>query len=360
MIVKQKKIIEHNAPCFIVIKSWVKEYRDNFIKGRYDSNFIYKDFPLDSNQMPYNGYEQSYNYHSYLYNYHRDLVYIFLNLPHIIDLLDFETLNIKNDIDLDPEIKLVVNGFDFKYKLLYLCHNPNAIKIIERHIDILDENNWRRLCLNINAIDLLEQHLDKVQWIRLCENPAAIKILEQNLDKFPFNWLSCNPAAIHLLEQNLDKVDWEMLCFNQAAIHLLEQNLDKIKWSILSGNPAAIHLLKQNPDKIDWNCCIRWNYNWFKLNNNNYIFIKEPCYLFDELLFDVIKHNVLLNNYPHKLYQSRGIFTYDFDKIRQIRARINKEIMEESNKRLYKPSLFLNPNSSDLEKEMSDYINIYE
>ena len=42
----------------------------------------------------------------------------------------------------------------------------------------------------------------------ISRNPQAIAILEQHLDKVNWNELSRNPQAITMLERNLDKVDW--------------------------------------------------------------------------------------------------------------------------------------------------------
>jgi hypothetical protein len=403
-VVEKKKIIECNAPCFMVIKPWVKEHRNNYIYTEYGDIYDIKRFcgtfdgefsSPDDSTAPISYFIGSYKIY---------LSRNFFKLPHIVDLLDIETLKVKDEIDLDPDIKLVVNGLTFEYKLLYLCKNPNAIKILEYHIDKLgsDEieylinnpmaikiieyyvnkltfDNWLTLSHKPFAIHLLEQNPDKINWNVISGNSAAIHLLEQNLDKINWSWLSTNTKAIHLLEQNPNKINWCWLCQNPAAIHLLEQNPDEIVWSWLSQNPAAIHLLEQNPDKIDWDrlnnndnlfkllkkysdkIITNLDYNYYLYHNIFYDGIKRALYN-NEILFDLFKIKLLsLSGWETKfIYNLSGIFTYDFDKIRQINTRINKEILEESNKRLYKPSLFLNPNSSDLEKEMLDYINIYE
>ena len=56
-------------------------------------------------------------------------------------------------------------------------------------------------------------------------NPNAIPILEQHLDNVNWSSLSSNPNAIHLLAQNLDNVNWYNLSFNPNA-HLLLSKLD--------------------------------------------------------------------------------------------------------------------------------------
>jgi hypothetical protein len=131
---------------------------------------------------------------------------------------------------------------------------------------------------------------------------------------------------------------------------LLENNQDKISWDIIMYNTNFIKILKGDYSRIIF-------------NEDFWKFCNFSPHLQDETAFDLIKFYILSTKYKKNdefLYKNRGIFTYDFDKIRQINAKINKEILEESAKRLYKPSLFLNPNSSDLEKEIQGYINIYE
>ena len=63
-----------------------------------------------------------------------------------------------------------------------------------------EQINWDNLSQNPNAIHIIEQHLDNVNWGCLSQNPNAIHLLEKNLDKVNWGWLSSNPNAIHLLE----------------------------------------------------------------------------------------------------------------------------------------------------------------
>ena len=63
-----------------------------------------------------------------------------------------------------------------------------------------EQLNWANLSQNPNAIHIIEQHLDNVNWGCLSQNPNAIHLLEKNLDKVNWGWLSSNPNAIHLLE----------------------------------------------------------------------------------------------------------------------------------------------------------------
>jgi hypothetical protein len=113
-------------------------------------------------------------------------------------------------------------------------------------------------------------------------NPEAIDLFKQNPDKINWYYLSNNPGAIDLLEQKLDEINWYKLSENPTA--LLEQNSDKIDWEELSRNPAAIHLLEKNKDKIDWNST--------------------------------------------KIWYNKAIFTYNYNKIKENKRDLNKEIIE--------------------------------
>ncbi len=76
----------------------------------------------------------------------------------------------------------------------------------------------------------------------LSENPNAIHILEKHLDKVEWWFLSRNENAIHILEKNIDKINWPCLSCNKNVISILEKNLDKVDLSFLLGIPNAIHL----------------------------------------------------------------------------------------------------------------------
>jgi hypothetical protein len=58
-------------------------------------------------------------------------------------------------------------------------------------------------------------------------NPNAIHILEKNLDK--------------LDEESMTGRDWDYLSRNPNAIHILENNLNKIDWFSLSINPNIFY-----------------------------------------------------------------------------------------------------------------------
>jgi hypothetical protein len=101
----------------------------------------------------------------------------------------------------------------------------------------VEKVDWRLLSKNPNAISILEQHVDKVYWAELCFwNTNPIPLLEDHLDKVSWYCVSRNPNAIPLLEQHIDKIEWKGCSENPNAILLLEQHPEKISWSELSKN----------------------------------------------------------------------------------------------------------------------------
>ena len=132
---------------------------------------------------------------------------------------------------------------------------------------------WDPLCLNTSpkALKLLEQNIHKINWSLLAKNPNAVYLIEQHIDKLKgheWSWLSKNPSAVPLLERHLDKVDWIRLSSNPSpdAIHFLEKHQDLLNgnhrlspypnWGTvcdsLSQNPNAVNLLKNNLHKLSY------------------------------------------------------------------------------------------------------------
>jgi hypothetical protein len=128
-----------------------------------------------------------------------------------------------------------------------LCKNEKAISILETNIDFLIKNDFlSELCLNINATNLIEKYLnlmDEDCWVNLSLNKNAYTLLKNNLDK--------------LIHQDC----WINLCFNEnidVINDIIKNNLNKINdkhWLILSKNPFAINLIKENINKINKDCC---------------------------------------------------------------------------------------------------------
>ena len=66
----------------------------------------------------------------------------------------------------------------------------------------------------------------------LSENPEAVDLIENHLnvqDKVGDRYISRNPQAIHFLEANPEYIDWVCLSSNPNAVQLLEKNIEKIK-----------------------------------------------------------------------------------------------------------------------------------
>lgn len=157
-------------------------------------------------------------------------------------------------------------------------------------------------------IDLLEKYLKKCPekihiqtssfWNNLCENPNAVHIIEQHLDKLPnYSWksLAKNTYATHIISQNLDKLDelgWRNLSQNPNAIPLLEKNIDKINWFGLTSNINGIHILEKYPDKIG--CYMFFDYENFSVNmpifEIDYDTIKKRCNIYKEELLQIALH----------------------------------------------------------------------
>ena len=121
--------------------------------------------------------------------------------------------------------------------------NPEAIEILQTHINALTPKCWETLCSNYSAYPIIKENLDQIDewgWSEMCSNtnPDVINLLSSHIDLIDWSILSANPAAIDILKQNLDKVDWSSLSTNPAAIDLLKNNIEKVDLEQLSGNSA--------------------------------------------------------------------------------------------------------------------------
>ena len=90
----------------------------------------------------------------------------------------------------------------YKYIYAFLCKNPNAIHILQKHINKID---WSLLSKNKNALPLLQQYPDKIHWSNLSLNPSAIDLLKENQDKIDWFNLSSNPAIFSIDYKYLKK-----------------------------------------------------------------------------------------------------------------------------------------------------------
>ena len=81
-----------------------------------------------------------------------------------------------------------------------MSSNPNAIDLLKENIDKI---HWGVLSSNPNpnAIDLLEKNIDKIHCGALSSNPNALHLIEKRLDVLDENnwfYLSSNPGLFEL------------------------------------------------------------------------------------------------------------------------------------------------------------------
>jgi hypothetical protein len=96
-------------------------------------------------------------------------------------------------------------------------------------------------------------------------------------------------------------------------------------------------LFNTNPLIINNHIPINWNL--LSINPNAVILFDQP-----------INWEYIFNPLPY----------YNYAEIKEKNKVINNHIIEEFAKRTYKPEKIINLNSPDLEKEMEEYISVYE
>ena len=219
------------------------------------------------------------------------------------DFIDPTKLNFRsllvNPLAIDFIQERIKKGIS-SFRWSDLSKNPNAIPILEKHLEKIDwdnlsgnengiwllqkyiegkivkrekqicdqesyrireEINWSKLSKNSNAIPILEKHKDKIDKSSICLNPNAIHLINEIFTPlFNTNWclLCCNtnPEAIELIEKYADPkwIDYWSLSKNPGAVEFLEKEPEKIKWQYLcmNPNPRICPLLEANPEKIYW------------------------------------------------------------------------------------------------------------
>jgi hypothetical protein len=110
------------------------------------------------------------------------------------------------------------------------------------------EIKWGFASSNPCLLPLLEKYTEHIHWGVLCSElyPEAIPLVEKHmneLDGYCWYLLSSLPTALPLLEKYPERIQWSQLCRNPSAIHLLTQHPEKIQMHDLSANPNATHLL---------------------------------------------------------------------------------------------------------------------
>ncbi len=159
-----------------------------------------------------------------------------------------------NELSANPNAIHILKKKTKKINLIKLCKNPNpdAISLIEKYINESNINSMHSLFSNQYAIHLIEniiennfKKLSGLHWTNLCRNPNAIHIIEMHLDMlniYCWDTLSSNPKAISLLKKYQDNISWSDLCQNPNpdAFYLIENNIDKL-------DERCWHNLKENP-----------------------------------------------------------------------------------------------------------------
>tara|TARA_Y100000385_G_scaffold2896_1_gene3146 strand:+ start:288 stop:3188 length:2901 start_codon:yes stop_codon:yes gene_type:complete len=132
-------------------------------------------------------------------------------------------------IDPNKSNQLLILQFKDKY-LKGLSSNPNAIKILENNLDIID---YSRLSANPNAIKLLNNKPDYIDNDNLFLNPNGSKLLRSEYK--PTEQLKikkiCRSNDIEAIKK-LENPDWDELYSNPSVIDLIHKKVNKETLSI--------------------------------------------------------------------------------------------------------------------------------
>jgi hypothetical protein len=219
---------------------------------------------------------------------------------------------------IEQHLDICITSLD-SYGRMNLLRHPNFVHIIYHHKETIIDELLNSSCIYVLArsdnpiyIDLLEKFMKKYPekvmtnfWVDLCENPLAIHIIEPNLHKLSsaaWQVLAKNIGAIHIIQDNLPKLDdngWRYLCENPGAISILEEHPHKINWYALSCNINGISILEKNQKHI---VCYSF-FDYEKLSVNSPIFeidydaIQKRCSIYKEELMQVALHPSRIENY---------------------------------------------------------------
>jgi hypothetical protein len=108
-----------------------------------------------------------------------------------------------------------------------------------------------------------------------------------------------------------------------------------------------------------------YNYIFRNINDNNIDLILLYSNSSAIQIIEKNYYNVNWDRFSSLNISSKFIFAcdfpyYNYKEIKENNKVINNKIIEEFAKRIYKPDKFINLESDDLEKEMDEYISIYE
>lgn len=126
-----------------------------------------------------------------------------------------------------------------------ICKNPNTIKLIIKR-NILNEQDE-------HYINVFGGICKTSIWDGLSSNPNAIHIIEKNLDKLDEKcWtnLSKNPNAIHIIEKNKEKIDWMYIYGNPSIFTYDYELIKQIKHDI---NKSITEWIWKPSNRLKWN-----------------------------------------------------------------------------------------------------------
>ena len=182
---------------------------------------------------------------------------------------------------------------DFSKELLVnLSSNTNiSWSIIENNINL--PWDWEEISCNLNInVDILKNNLDKPwDWDNLSryiifENKENFKIFLDLAKNIDWDIISENESlTIDIINNNLDK-PWEW-----ASLALLTFSQNK--------NDEVLELFNNIKDEIVWeNLCSTGRVSWEYISDNlDKYWIKNNCYLANNLSWEIIKNNQNINWY---------------------------------------------------------------
>lgn len=241
-----------------------------------------------------------------------------------------------SSLSLNPNAIPILEQKQHKIDWDNLSFNENAIHLLEKNPDKI---NWKNLGTNPNATQLINENIEKVEEAAfadldpdavftnldtdICYNPNAIHIIEKHLDKLNVNsWamLNHNPNAIHILEKyGYEKMNWVNLSQNPNALHIFEKYhndsselKDQLYFYIFQFDLVyGMLCLEQRQIEFNFHRSKEYlfaNPNIFVLDT---IAMKEQCKSFAEELAAYVFH-------PERLQRFCETYNMDFDVLTEL------------------------------------------
>jgi hypothetical protein len=184
----------------------------------------------------------------------------------------------------------------------------------------------------VNSIDFLNKHIDKLDFNWLCHNPNAISILEKNMNR-SLDWgnLNSNPNAIRLLSNNVDCIIWEIdLQCNPNCIYLImyliENNLMHYEREYFDDDNNYFYY--ENKDY------------WFSIfdeyNIDNIILIEKLETHSNTISKKIMKDYMIFKKFYNEylnfntIFRYKDIFEIDYEKIKDRVGIFKKELIMKS------------------------------